>query len=655
MRQINKPLSALRKHDSGIIETINLDEKNAKKFASLGIVKGARVTVKQQKNPMLLDVAGTSVAIGNKIAEKIEVKSNLRTILLTGNPNVGKSMIFSRLTGVKAVSSNFPGTTVAVKESEASFKGRNFSITDVPGIYRLENESKAEQEASEILKKKDYDMTLYVLEATHLERSLFLALEILALGKPVVFLLNKYSTAKANGIQINAKELSRILGAPVVRMEAATGLGFKNLEKVIARQCTPEALEEPRSHASGHAADLKNDDDKWKAIGHILAHVQTLEHKHPTFLQRLADSATRPLTGIPIAVVLMIISFFIVRYAGEGLIDLLTPLFEGYYVPFIEGLVGSGADSWWGILLIGQGEETFGILTTALQVALIDVLSYVFIFYIVFEFWADLGYLPRLSILLDSMLHKIGLHGYGAIPIMMGLGCKVPAVMGTRMLETKREKIIALALILIMAPCISQTAMIISILAPYSMWYTVSVFATLLAVGIAAGYALNKIMKGNPTELFMEVPAWQVPKIKPLSQKVWVHLKEYLKEAVPMIILGILIINLLDQAGLLSGLADFMRYPVEKIMGLPSEATPVIMLGALRKDVSIALLEPFNMLPHQLTIASVFMSMYVPCVATFFVMLKEAGVKDTFKIVFLTCSAAFLVAALMNIVFKIIL
>ncbi|MDR0729514.1 MAG: fused ferrous iron transport protein A/B [Prevotellaceae bacterium] len=664
LHEMPVPLAALHEGDNAEVMAVNLTEREKMKFAALGITGGTTVRVYKTGNPLLLEVAGTRVAIGAATAKKILVQKRTfhevdvknppaatkktaslkKNMLLVGNPNVGKSQVFTRLTSVKAVSSNFPGTTVEVKKAQAVFNDVSCTIIDVPGIYRLENDNRAEQEASEIIRAQHYDLILYVLEATRLERSLFLALEILALRKPVIFILNKYETARVYGINIDIAKLSDMLHAPVVETEALTGAGFKKLELEVAQHLrigAPEAIPDVLPVDS-------SDGKRWEMIGQIVQHSQSLEHRHPTFIERLADMCTRPLSGVPIAILIMAISFFFVRFFGEGLIDLLTPLYEKHYLPFLAGLFGERAHSWWGLILLGDGSESFGILTDALQIALIDVLSYVLIFYAVFEFLADLGYLPRLAILLDSLLHRLGIHGYGAIPILMGLGCKVPAVMSVRTLESKREKTIALLLIMMIAPCITQTGMIFNLFKGHGAGYLLLVFGTLAATGVAAGMLLNKVMKGNPTEMFMEIPAWQWPRGSLWLPKIWYRTREYLVEAVPMIIAGILLINIAQQTGALTYIAEAMRYPVETLMGLPAESSPVIILGFLRKDVSIALLEPFNLSASQLVSACVFMTMYLPCIATFFVMLKEFGMKTTARIIGLTFTVAFVLACLLR-------
>ena len=231
---------------------------------------------------------------------------------------------------------------------------------------------------------------------------------------------------------------------------------------------------------------------------------------------------------------------------------------------------------------------------------------------------------------------------------MLGFGCKVPAVMGIRVLETRRERVIALALILVLAPCISQTAMIISILSPYGIKYMLMVFGALVLNGILIGSLLNYMMKGETPELFMEIPSWQIPQLRPLARKIWIRMKEYLFDALPLILIGILFVDLMQLSGITGWLTKVLRTPVEWVLGLPADATPLLILGFLRKDVSIALLDPFHLTPQALVVACVFMSMYMPCVATFFVMLRESGWKDTVRVILLTLGFSTLTAIILR-------
>lgn len=676
-KQITRSLYSLKPGQSAQIVDLLVDQKMADRLSGMGIIKHKLITRKGGSSPVLVCVSGTEVAIGKETAKKIIVSSKKNTFLLAGNPNVGKSLLFSRLTGVGIMSANFPGTTVGLHYGAATFGGESYNIIDIPGLYRLEERWNMEGKQRDLFKELEYDFVVCVADASHLERSLYFVLEVLALGKPVILLLNKSDEAARKGIHIDVRGLSKILGIPVIPVVATTGEGLKRLEATISRlncdcekrepvsalepteecaACGSEAASKRQIHSNYFGLKREKliipetSDGKWHLIGHIIHKVQKISHKHVSIVEKLQEWATVPATGLPIALGVLMVSFFLVIFLGEHLIGLLEPLYDHYWEPWMQALFGRWSDSLPGLLLLGNGgEQYFGVLTDGIKIALIDVMSYVLVFYALFGFLSELGYLPRLAVLMDRILHRFGLHGYGAIPIMLGFGCKVPAVMGVRVLESRRERVIALALILVMVPCISQTAMIISILSPYGLKYLLIVFFALLVNGIVIGSILNKIMKGDSPELFMEIPSWQWPRLNRLGRTLWLRMKEYLLDALPLILIGVLFVNLMQYTGLTELLVKLLRYPVEKILALPGEVTPLLLLGFLRKDVSIALLEPFHLAPQALVVACVFMTMYLPCIATFFVMLREVGVKDGFKVVGLTLLFAFISASVLRL------
>jgi ferrous iron transport protein B len=684
-KELSRSLLQLKPGTTAQIKEVRADAPLAAKLAAMGLVRGQFIRRRAGRNPVVVNVSDTDVAMGKEIAahilvtaigltheepaeqdpvspaveltedtlrqdisheeaQKILSTSQKHIFLLAGNPNVGKSLIFSRLTGIGIISSNFPGTTVGLNYGKTQFGPTSYDIIDIPGLYRLEEEWLIKGKKRNLFKELDYDFVVNVADASHLERNLYFLLEIMQLGKPIILLLNKFDEAERKGIHIDVKKLSKLLGVPVIPTIAPTGEGLKELaqsaQKISAGKYAARHLEVPASP-----------EEKWHLIGSIIEQVQKVEHKHPSFWETLQGWATRPATGLPIALIVLVLSFLLVRIIGEFFIGLLDPLYENYYFPFMQRLFAFCQDNAIGHILIGDGgEKYFGVLTDGLHIALVDVMPYVFAFYTILGFLGELGYLPRIAVLLDRLLHKIGLHGYGALPIMLGFGCKVPAVMGVRVLETRRERIIALALILVLAPCISQTAMVISILSPYGVKYMLLVFAVLLANGIIIGTLLNRLMKGETPELFMEIPSWQVPQLKPLSRKIWIRMREYLFDALPLILGGVLIVDLMELTGLTAWLTRVLRAPVEMLLGLPADATPVLLLGFLRKDISIALLEPFNLGPQALVVACVFMTMYFPCVATFFVMLRESGWKDTLRVVSLTLAMACLSAYILRLI-----
>ncbi|MEW6687379.1 MAG: ferrous iron transporter B [Candidatus Edwardsbacteria bacterium] len=381
----------------------------------------------------------------------------MRRILLIGNPNVGKSIIFSRLTGVQVIASNYPGTTVEFTKGYMKFEGERIEVIDVPGTYTLEPITPADKVAVEMLNKSIEDkdsIVINVIDATNLERNLNQTLQLLKKDIPVIIALNLWDEMKHIGISIDAEKLEEILGVPVVPTVAITGEGIKEL---IRR------LSEAR-RSNYEFEDL----ERWHEIGKIIEKVQVVKHRHHTFLERLGDITVKPLTGIPTAIIILYGTFKIVRFIGEGLINyILAPLFSNFYLPLVTKAVHSLLPiKFIHNLFLGTTPDplgSFGLLTAGLYIPLVIVLPYLFSFYLILSFLEDSGYLPRLAVLLDNIFHRLGLHGYSSIPVLLGLGCKVPAMLATRILETQREKIIAIALILMSAPCMPQTAMIVSL------------------------------------------------------------------------------------------------------------------------------------------------------------------------------------------------
>lgn len=695
-----KKLVELKKRQSGYIHQIAHSSQEVKeRLNSMGLYKGCPVTRKNSVFPLVIDANGVDIAIGKNLAQYIFIsskkpaeteaenpaaqtkqqstkdnKENTLTMLidteetpsadgkplvkdikvsavknvifLMGNPNVGKSTMFSRLTGVKTDASNYPGTTVSLLKGETVIEKQIYTVYDMPGIYSLHESSRTEEEACKLIKNKPYDIAVYVADAQHLERNLFFALDVLALAKPAVLVLNKFDIAKKKGIAIDPKKLSAFLGVPVVPTNSLNGSGLKELSDTIAKLSSGQI----KFKVPNVPTDT---DEKWKLIGKISAQAQTITHRHPTFIEKAEEAATSSWMGLPIAFFVMIAAFFIIRFLGESCIDLLTPLYEDYYLPFIQKIFAFTQGTFVYTILFGSSSEAaggLGILSEGIKIAFVDVLPYVVSFYAVLDFLSMLGYLPRLAVLLDSLLHKIGLHGYSAIPIMLGLGCKVPAIMAVRSLETKRQKLIALALILIMVPCISQSAMMFSVVAPYGIKYLLMIFGVMLFTGIATGAVLNKILPGDTSDIFMEVPSWQLPKFKPFVKQLIRRAKDFIKEAIPLILAGMFIITAADMLGIIDFIENAMQGLVTGILGLPKESASAILLGFLRKDVSIGLLIPFALTAKQMVVACVFMAMYMPCTASFFVLLREGGIKDGLKVTGLTLGLAIILGGLLNLV-----
>lgn len=645
-------LLALRENETGYITEVSGGADFQAKLKAMGLYTGRHIVKRSPEKtggPVIVEVMGTRVALGRGMAAKVSVKVKSRRVLLAGNPNVGKSVVFSRLTGLEVISSNYPGTTVEYMAGHTVLAGERFSVIDVPGAYSHAATNKAEEVAREILAGPDKALILNVVDATNLERNLFYTLELASLCSPMVILLNKWDIAKRRGVDIDPEELGRHLGVRVVPFVATTGEGLSGL-KTAVEDFNAGRLPPPVCHPS-------DPDEKWALIGRISAECQKITHKHATLLEKLEDITSRPTTGLPFAAAVMLAVFWLIRVVGEGLLNyLLDPLFHAAWMPLVTGALSGLQDGGFlKTLLLGATPvpmESFGLLTTGLYIPFVTVLPYIVSFYAVLSLLEDIGYLPRLAVMLDSSMHKVGLHGYGTIPLMLGLGCKVPAILAARVLETPRERAIATALALGIAPCMPQTAMIMSLLAPFDIKYTLAVFGAIAAAGIASALLLSRLLKGETPELFLEIPPYQAPCCPMLAKKLYFRVKDFLLEAVPMIIVGVLLVALLDYSGLLAGISAFFKPAVTGLLGLPAETVSVMTLGFLRKDVSIAMLAPFSLSPGSIVVASVFLSLYLPCMASFMVAVRELGARSAAAVFAINFAAALLFASALNLLIK---
>ena len=563
----------------------------------------------------------------------------MKKVVLAGNPNVGKSLLFSRITGTAAISANYGGTTVEVKSSRLKSRDLEFELIDGPGVYSLEEYSEADKRALKIIDAAD--IIVDIVDATHLERNLTLTLQLLMKCKPMVVCLNFWDDTLHKGINIDVKELEELLGVPVVTVSALHDQGIRVLL---------DAIEDARNSKAVCGVG-----DTWEKIGNIVARVQKLEHRHHTFLERLSDISLHPVGGIITAAVVLVSVLLIVRFLGEGLLNkVFEPLFFNYYDPFMLKVSEGIPSDLVRMLLFGTTAdplESFGILTSGVYIALVLVFPYFFSFYLVFGFLEDFGYLPRLAVVLDRIFHKLGLHGYSSIPVMLGLGCKVPALMATRVLGNKREKILTMSLILMSSPCLPQTSMIISMGMNYGIGVVLSIFVILLILAFIMNYAINKVMKGDMPEFFTELPSYQLPSLKLMLRKLWIRIADYFKEVLPMIAVGVFIINILDVLKVISFVTALIKEPVRILMGLPPDIASIMLLGFLRKDVSIALLAPLGLDGHQFIIASIFLVIYTPCISSLFSLIREIGFLSGLKLTGIILATAIISASLLHGIF----
>ena len=568
----------------------------------------------------------------------------INKILLMGNPNVGKSAIFSRLTGAKVIVSNYPGTTVEFTQGLLKIGQERPMVIDVPGTYTLKPVSRAEKVAVEMLKYGD--LVINIVDATNLERNLYLTLQLLENDIPVIVALNMWDETKHRGIQIDVKKLEEDLGAPVISTCGLTGEGIKEL---ISRLPEVKALK----------MQFTSDSQRWEKIGEIVEDVQKLTHRHHTLLERLEDLSIKPFTGLLIAMGVIYCVFLVIRLIGENLIGyIFGPLFEKLWLPLmlkLSAFLGEG--SFLHHILIGNLIEgtidfgqSFGLLTTGLFVPIAMVLPYIFSFYLMLGLLEDFGYLPRLAVLMDNFMHHLGLHGYAIIPMILGLGCNVPGALATRILEERREKFIAATLMAIAVPCMAQIAMIVGLVGERGGQYVAIVLSTLFVILVIKGLILNKVLKGASPEILIEIPPYRMPQVATVIKKLWMRLSGFLREALPFVLLGVLFVNILHALKIIEFFAGISAPVLTGLWGLPKEAISALMVGFLRKDVAIGMLGPLNLTTKQLVIGSTILAVYFPCIATFVVLIRELGIKDMLRSALIMVVVALSVGIFFNLI-----
>jgi len=566
-------------------------------------------------------------------------------ILLMGNPNVGKSAVFSRLTGIQVVASNYPGTTVEFSQGYMGVGDDRVLLIDVPGTYGLEATSKAEKIAVSMLEAGD--TVINVVDATNLERNLHLTLHLLEQDIRLVVALNIWDDAQHKGIHIDVAKLESELGVPVIPTVGVTGEGIKELVSRVRE-------------AANRGVPERTEEDRWTEVGRIADAVQSLEHRHHTGLEMLADASVRHLTGVPIALCVLLVAFAVIRLLGEGLIGyVLEPLFQVLWRPAVmalSSLLGPGSllhSLLVGTLIDGQIDflQSFGLVTTGLYVPIAMVLPYVLSFYLVLGFLEDFGYLPRLGVLLDSILHRMGIHGWAIIPNLLGLGCNVPGILATRVLESRRERLIVATVVSIGVPCASLQAMIVGLLGGMGIRYVAAVYLSLFAVWFLLGWFLNKVVRGESPELIMEMPPYRMPSWQALAKKLWMRMQGFVREAIPLVLLGVLVVNVLYFARVFDFVAQLASPVVTRLFGLPREAVVALAVGFLRKDVAVGLLGTMSLDAGQLVVAATVLSMFFPCVATFAVLWKELGPGDTARSVGAMLVSSLVVGGVLNALF----
>ena len=542
------------------------------------------------------------------------------------------------------MSSNYAGTTVSYSSGKAKLYGKQAVITDVPGMYSLEATSSAEEVALNLL-NAGADTVICVLDATNLERNLNFALQLKERGLPLVFALNLVDVAEQKGIYIDVLALQKELGFPVIPTVAVRNIGLAELMS--------KAFAAAAQTGNARKNHVLSSEERWKEVGRIIGIVQKVEHRHPTFWERLGDSMIMPFPGLLIAALVLAASLGVVVGGGKGLrASLLLPLVNDFYVPFVSNLVSSFIPE--GMIrniLIGD----YGILIKSIEWPFALILPYVFLFYIVLSFLEDTGYLPRLGVLADGIMRRLGIQGGDLIPMMIGYGCAVPAILGTRAATTFKQRLIVSALVVLAVPCASQTGAFVALLGDQSVLVLLLVYFISLCVIFLSGMLLKRIVPGQSDTILIEVPNLLIPNTHALFKKMWIRIKHFMIEAGIPMLFGVAIAALVAETGVLVNFSKLMEPIVVNWLGLPGEASLSLILGVLRRELAVMPLLEMELSTVQLLIGSLVALFYMPCLTVLGVLIKEFGVRVAAAISVSTIIFALFFAGLINQAINLIL
>ncbi len=655
------------------------------------------------------------------ITQPLLSESVSQKIVLVGNPNVGKSCIFNYLSGMYVDVSNYPGTTISLTKSIYKEK----LIYDTPGIYGVSSFNDEEKVAKNIILSSD--IVLNVVNALHLERDLFLTLQLIDMGKKVTLILNFSDELKKRKIKIDKIKLSELLGVEIIETSAVNKTGFDKLDEAIELAkignqqldlhfILNQVMEKniPQSEA---LLILEGDEDtsaKYKIpvgtadereriyigrrnrVNEIVDIVEYEDSKKGEIFNTLGRLSLNPITGIPIlAVMLVLVYFFIGDFVSQRIVDftenvLGKELFEFNVKSFIANYTTTNID----VQIFNQNEilidqktfsfpdgisnapieqksfevyskqpgavsdfnfsnpivrlffGEFGVITMTITYLLFLLTPLVIGFYLVMAFLEDSGYLPRLATMLDRAFNKIGLNGRAVIPIMLGFGCITMANITTRLLGTEREKSIVTAILQFVIPCSAQLAVITVLLSGAGLKSLLIFISVIFTVLITLSTILNKMLPGESSPLLIDLPMMRIPRFTNVIKKTFYRSYGFMKEAGFWFFIGALGIGIFELTGILNVWQDILNPFTTQWLKLPKEASNAFVMGMVRRDFGAAGLFDMRLTAEQITVAIITITLFVPCIASFVVMLKERGWKEGFTIWFGTWLTAFFIGGL---------
>ena len=632
-------------------------------------------------------------------------------ILLVGHPNVGKSVLFHRLTGAYVNVSNYPGTTVEVTRASTRFD-REAVLLDTPGVLALPSRSDDERATMRALLNEPIRCLVQVGDAKNLRRTLTLTALLAELGVPMVLALNMHDEAAARGVTVDIAALGEELGIPVLATVATGGEGIAELTGSLPGARRPQALlrydaefeadiantanaiarlaphphlaerglailhlggdpevadwlsvkagaaygeldalrQQARDRAEGDLPTLLAGERTEAADALSSSVIQRAIKSSPLLSQRIGQYVVHPVWGIPILLgVLFAVYEFVGVFGATTLVGLMEKdLFEEILNPaFTHFVDGTIGVPLISELLVGK----YGLWTMGMTYALALILPIVTTFFFAFGVLEDSGYLPRLTVIANRLFATIGLNGRAVLPMVLGLGCVTMATLTTRILHSPRERLITAFLLALAIPCSAQLGVVLGMLGGIS-FTAVAIWAlAMVAILLLSGFLAAKLIPGRRIPLVTELPPMRLPIIANVLKKTGGRLKWYLVEVIPLFLLGTFIMFVLDKSGALPGIIRAGEPLVVGWLGLPPEASAAFVMGFLRRDFGATGLFAMshNLTPIQAVVGMITITLFIPCFASLMMMVKEQGTKTAMAMVALIVPFAFFVGGLFNL------
>jgi ferrous iron transport protein B len=644
-------------------------------------------------------------------------------MILVGNPNVGKSVLFRNLTSRYVTVSNYPGTTVEVVRARATYGGRTAEVIDTPGINDLTPRADDARVTLGLLEANEDATIVQVADAKNLRRALLLTLQLADLRRPMVLVLNMLDELQEEGGQVDTERLSGILGVPVVTTIAPRNHGTEDLIEAMPRARVPRTPEQigerapPPEAGAGRIlpvarhATTENPYDlnlaRLELVKRIVGDTYTISPPpHPPARVRLGFWAMHPVKGLGfLAAVLLAVFWFVGLFGAGTLVDLLEiggfeqrvspaairaadaifrfphthdselishtvgfPLSPAHEIPVVDldrvailpayTVPGDTRLSVWqeALRFIHDGlVGRYGMITMALSYALAIVLPIVTTFFLVFSVLEDSGYFPRLAIMVNRGFRLMGLNGKAVLPMLLGLGCATMATMTTRILETRKERIVTTMLLALAVPCSAQLGVLLAMMAALSPTGALVWLGLVLAVLLLVGWLTARLFGGETSEFILEIPPMRRPQLSNVLVKTASRLDWYLREVIPIFVFGTAVLFLLDKLSLLSWIGRGLQPLVTGWLGLPAEVSNAFLVGFLRRDFgAVFILDAVSgpaplLTPHQILVAMVTITLFIPCFANFLMIGKEHGKKVAFAMAAFIFPFAFAVGGIVNL------